>query len=120
MADPPGDSIVTLVARASESSESLHVALRSFHSQDKGVRALKDELALLNRVLRSLSDKVTTNPDMDFEALKPPLRRCHDACRGFAADHLQGDFASFANFKTMVAVYKSIIEVASASADMYA
>lgn len=140
MADPLSiaSSVVALVTFALQSSVVLYSTVRSFQSQDKEVRALKDELSDLTTVLESLLDTVTNNPDLPFDALKTPLHRCGKACEEYGAliercskhstearssirdwitqKYLQGDIE---DFRAMLAGYKSTINIALANANMY-
>ena len=140
MADPLSisASIIALVTFAVASSTNLYATIRAFQSQDKRVRALKSELGDLKGVLKALLETVSDNPDLDFDALKPPLHRCGNACKEygdlisrfterptssrsavrhwFTEKYLQGDIT---DFKAMLAGYKSTINIALANANMY-
>lgn len=139
MADPLSitTGVIALVTFALTSSVNLYTTVRDFQSQDKKVRALKNELGDLTAVLQSLLDTVTSNPDIDFAALKAPLHRCGNACKEYGElisrftshstasrssvrdwitqKYLQGDIN---DFKEMLTGYKSTINIALANANM--
>ncbi|RYP34922.1 hypothetical protein DL768_011029 [Monosporascus sp. mg162] len=139
MAEPlsVASSVVALVAFALQSSAVLYKTVRSFQSQDKDARALKNELSDLVNVLESLMDTVTSNPGIDFDTLKLPLHRCGRACEEYGEliarcmkhstgsrssirdwlkqRYLQGDIN---DFRTMLAGYKSTINIALANANI--
>ncbi|KJZ69222.1 hypothetical protein HIM_11385 [Hirsutella minnesotensis 3608] len=139
MADPLSisASVIALVTFAVASSTNLYATIRAFRSQDKRLRALKSELGDLNDVLKALLETVNNNPDLDFEALKPPLHRCGNACKEYGdliarfaerptssgstirhwitEKYLQGDIT---DFKAMLAGYKSTINIALANANI--
>ncbi|RMJ04959.1 hypothetical protein CDV36_014360 [Fusarium kuroshium] len=76
-------SVITLVAFAFKSSTVLYTTVRDFQSQDKNVRALKNELSDLRGVLESLTDTVDNNSNVSFDALKLPLLRCGKTCEEY-------------------------------------
>jgi len=139
MADPisVSSSVLTLVTFAFQASVTLYTTIRSFQSQDKKARALKDELGDLNGVLQSLLETVNNNQDINFEALKLPLYRCGKTCEEYgeviarctkhstaerssvrdwiAQTYLRGDIN---DFKEMLAGYKSTINIALVNANM--
>lgn len=139
MADPLSiaSGVVALATFALTSSVNLFTTIRDFQSQDKKARALKSELGDLTAVLQSLLETVTNHPDIDFEALKPALHRCGNACKDYGAliarftgrtsesrssfrdwvtqKYLQGDIT---DFKDMLAGYKGTINIALANANM--
>lgn len=130
-------SVVALVAFAFKSSTVLYTTVRDFQSQDKNVRALKNELADLRGVLESLSETVDTNSNISFDALKLPLLRCGKTCEEYgdliarctkhsgssrpsfrdwiSQQYLKGDIT---DFREMLAGYKSTINIALANANM--
>lgn len=140
MAEPIGvaSGIIALVTFALKSSVVLHETIRGFQSLEKNARALKGEVNDLAVVLESLLETVRTNPDIDFEALKIPLHRCGKSCEEYGKliaryskhstesrpslrdwvkqKYLQGDIT---DFKDMLAVYKSTINIALANANLY-
>jgi len=139
MADPlsVSSSVLALVTFAFQASVTLYTTIRSFQSQDKKARALKDELGDLTGVLQSLLETVNNNSDIDFEALKLPLYRCGKTCEEYGdlvarctkhstterssvrdwvtQTYLRGDIN---DFKEMLAGYKSTINIALANANM--
>lgn len=139
MSDPLSiaSSVVALVTFALQSSVVLYGTVRSFQSQDRDVRALKDELNNLNAVLECLLATVTNHPELEFEALKVPLHRCGKVCEEYGdiiarctkhstgsrpsirdwitQKYLQGDID---DFRAMLAGYKSTINIALANTNM--
>lgn len=129
--------VTALVTFALQSSVILYTTVRSFKSQNKDARALKDELSDLTNVLESLMDTITTNPSISFDNLKLPLHRCGTACEEYdklitgctkhstgsrpsirdwiTQKYLQGDIT---DFRTMLAGYKSTINIALANTNM--
>lgn len=139
MADPvsTASGIIALVTFALKSTVILYDTVRSFQSQEKTARALKNELSDVTGVLESLLETVKNNPDIDFEALKLPLHRCGKSCEEYGklivrcTKHSNGSRPSFRDwvkqkylqgdindFKDMLAVYKSTINIALANANM--
>ena len=138
MADPlsTASGLLTLVAFAFQSSQSLYKAVASFQSNQRIVRELREELEALEGVLASLRETVT-DTDADLTALRLPLLRCGKACCDFEAvivkctAHSGGPRTSFRDwakfkymgddivgFKNMLAGYKSTIIVALGDANM--
>lgn len=141
MADPLSISsgVLALVTFAFHSSVTLYQTIRSFQSQDKTARALKNELGDLSSVLEALLETTSSNPDIDFTILKSPVLRCGKACEEYGEliarctkhskhsktrpsfrdwatqKYLQGDIDEF---KDMLAGYKSTINIALAHANM--
>ena len=139
MADPLSitTGIVALVTFAFQASVSLSTAVRSFQSRDRSVRGLRDELIALTVALESLLETVDNNPEIDFDALKLPIQRCGKACEEYEAliarcskhstesrssardwvtqKYLQGDID---DFRDMLAVYKSTINIAIANVQL--
>jgi hypothetical protein len=140
MADPLSitTGILTVGGFALKSSIGLHKIIRDMRSQNRDARALKAELSDLTEVLSSLLDTISSNPTLDFNALKLPLQRCGNACEEYgkmiarctkhSADtsrssirdwitqkYLQGDIN---DFKAMLASYKATINIALANANM--
>lgn len=129
--------IVTFVTFAFQSSALLHSTIRGFKSQNKDIRALRDELGDLTNVLESLLGTITAHPSINFDTLKLPLQRCGTACEEYneliarcskhsdgsrpsirdwiTQKYLQGDIT---DFRTMLASYKSTINIALANANM--
>jgi hypothetical protein len=130
-------SVIALVAFAFKSSTVLYTTVRDFQSQDKNVRALKNELSDLRGVLESLADTVDNNSNVSFDALKLPLLRCGKTCEEYgdliarctkhsgssrpslrdwiSQQYLKGDIT---DFREMLAGYKSTINIALANANM--
>lgn len=141
MADRLGESsnITQLVMYALQSITVLFEAICSFQGQDERVRALKSEVEALTVELELLLDTQERNPGVDFNPLKTPLHRCGKACNEYGSliarftknpsgsppsdrdlikqKYLQGDID---DFKKMLGVYKSTINIALANAKMYA
>jgi hypothetical protein len=87
--------------------------------------------------LGSLLETIASNPTLDFQALKIPFERCGHACEEYAKviarctkhsdgprpsagdwitqKYLQGDIN---DFRTMLAIYKSTINIALANANL--
>jgi hypothetical protein len=129
--------VLTLVAFASKSTVTLYTAIRSFRSQDRDIRALRDELGDLSKVLESLQQTASTYATVDLDGLKLPLLRCGKACEEYGEliarctkhsdgsrpsvrdwvtqKYLQGDITQF---REMLAGYKSTINVAVAHANL--
>ncbi|RSL40933.1 hypothetical protein CEP54_015971 [Fusarium duplospermum] len=129
--------VVALAAFAFKSSTVLYTTIRDFQSQDKNVRALKNELSDLRGVLKSLADTVDNNSNVSFDALKLPLLRCGKTCEEYgdliarctkhssssrpslrdwiSQQYLKG---SITDFKEMLAGYKSTINIALANANI--
>ncbi|EEU33417.1 uncharacterized protein NECHADRAFT_98466 [Fusarium vanettenii 77-13-4] len=78
-------SVIALIAFAFKSSTVLYTTVRDFQSQDKNVRALKNELSDLRGVLESLANTVDNNSNVSFDALKLPLLRCGKTCEEYGA-----------------------------------
>ncbi|KAK7222881.1 hypothetical protein V2G26_010884 [Clonostachys chloroleuca] len=133
MADP-----LNLVTSAFRSSTDLLQTVRSFQSQHKDARMLKDEIVALNSVMETLLETIASNPGIDFQGLKFPLERCGKVCDEYnrlisrcsknsegksgpsARDWVkqqyhQGDIVAF---KDMLANYKGTINVALANANI--
>ncbi|KAK5651383.1 hypothetical protein OQA88_12540 [Cercophora sp. LCS_1] len=130
-------SVLTLVVFAFQSSVALYTTVRSFRSQDKDVRALRDELGDLSKVLESLQQTAGAYATVDLDDLKLPLHRCGKACEEYGdiitkctkhsdgsrpslrdwvtQKYLQGDINQF---REMLAGYKSTINVAIAHANL--
>src|SRR3569833_1833203 len=85
MADPlsVSSSVIALVTFSFQASVALYTTIRSFQSQDKRARALKNELSDLTAVLQSLLEMVYNNAEINFEALKLPLYRCGKTCEEY-------------------------------------
>jgi len=138
MADPLSISagVLALVTFAFNSSVTLYTTIRSFQSQDKNARALKNELGDLTSVLEALLETITNNSNLDFTPLKLPVLRCGKACEEYGQliarctkhakgrpslrdwatqKYLQGDIT---DFKDMLAGYKATINIALANANM--
>jgi len=129
--------VLTLVGFAFKSTVTLYTTVRSFRSQDRDVRALRDELSDLSKVLESLQQTAETYATADLEGLKLPLHRCGKACEEYgkiierctkhsdgsrpslrdwvAQKYLQGDINQF---REMLVAYKSTINVAIAHANL--
>ncbi|RMI98423.1 hypothetical protein CDV36_016138 [Fusarium kuroshium] len=61
----------------------LYGTIRDFQSQDKNVHALKNDLADLRGVLKSLTETVNNNSNINFDTLKLPLLRCGKTCEEY-------------------------------------
>jgi len=131
--------VLALVTFAFKSTVTLYTTVRSFRSQDKDARALRDELSDLSKVLESLQQTVSTFATIDLDELKLPLHRCGKACEEYGdiiikctkhsdgsrpslrdwvtQKYLQGDINQF---REMLAGYKSTINVAVAHANLSA
>ncbi|RSL84398.1 hypothetical protein CDV31_016703 [Fusarium ambrosium] len=75
--------VVALVDFAFKSSTVLYGTIRDFQSQDKNVHALKNDLADLRGVLKSLAETVNNNSNINFDTLKLPLLRCGKTCEEY-------------------------------------
>lgn len=138
MADPISISsgLLALVGFAFQSSILLSQQIESFHSHQKVVRQLREELKALQEVLRDLQE-IATRVDVDLTSLKLPLLRCGKACKEFetlvikCSAHSGGSRTSFRDwarlqymggdivgFKDMLAGYKSTISIALGSANI--
>jgi len=139
MADPlsVSSSVIALVTFSFQASVALYTTIRSFQSQDKRARALKNELSDLTAVLQSLLETVYNNAEINFEALKLPLYRCGKTCEEYGElvarctkhstaerpsvrdwvtqTYLRGDID---DLREMLAGYKSTINIALANANM--
>lgn len=139
MADPLSitSGVLTLVVVALKSSKLLYETVRSFQSNSRSVRELKEELESLGIVLESLQESLK-NPDIDLHALERPLTRCSKACHDFQelietnTKRSGGPKSSFRDwaklkylgedivgFKNMLAAYKSTITIALGDINMY-
>lgn len=129
--------ILAVAGFALKSSMALHNTIRGFQSQNKDARALKAEISDLTGVLSSLLETISNNPTLDFQSLKCPLQRCGNACEEYGRiiarctkhsdtsrssmrdwitqKYLQGDIN---DFRTMLAAYKSTINIALANANL--
>jgi hypothetical protein len=138
MADPlsTASGVLALTLFAFNSSTVLYKLVDSFHSNQRTVRELREELEALNDVLQSLQETVT-GTDADLSILKLPLLRCGKACKDFEAviasctAHSTGPRTSFrdwaklkylgddiAGFKNMLAGYKSTVSIALGDVNM--
>lgn len=138
MADPIslGSGLLALVVFALQSSKTLYQTFDSFQNNGITVRELKQELTSLNDVLQSLQETVNQD-DTNLSALKLPLHACGKACTEFAAVvakctvHSNGSRTSFrdwarlsymgkdiAEFRRLMAGYKSTIAIALGDANM--
>lgn len=138
MAEPISlaSGLLALAAFAFQSSKSLYEVVESFHSNQRTIRDLKEELQALDEVLQSLHETATT-ADTDLTALKLPLLRCGKACKEFevvivkCTAHSGGPRTSFRDwakliymgddivgFKNMLSGYKSTITIALGDANM--
>ncbi|KAI5460910.1 hypothetical protein BGZ63DRAFT_473199 [Mariannaea sp. PMI_226] len=136
----PGNNttrIRTVGSLALKASKAFHATLRSLRSQDQDARALKREVADLNGVLGSLLETIASNPTLDFHALEIPLVHCGHACEEYTKviaqclkhseasrlracdwitqEYLQGDIN---DFRAMLAIYKSTINITLANANL--
>ncbi len=139
MADPlsAASGVVGLVTFAFQASLTLYTAIRKLQNQDRNSRALKGELNDLTQVLETLLETVSSHPEINFDALASPLKRCGNACKEYGdlvaecTKHSTGSRASVRDwfkqlylqgdindFKSMLAVYKSTINIALANANL--
>ena len=129
--------VLTLLAFAFKSTVTLYTTIRSFRSQDRDIRALRDELSDLGKVLESLQETASSYATVDLDGLKLPLLRCGKACEEYGEiiarctkhsdgsrpsvrdwvtqKYLQGDINQF---REMLAGYKATINVAVAHANL--
>jgi hypothetical protein len=138
MADPisTASGILTLAIFAFKSSVVLYQLIDSFRSNQRIVRALRDELKALSDVLQSLQDTASSS-DIDLTVLKLPLLECGKSCKDFETViskctlHSDGNRTSFRDwaklkyrgsdigqFKNALAGYKSTIAIALGGANM--
>lgn len=132
----PG-TILTVAGLALKATTTLHDTIRGYKSQNRDARALKAEVNDLTVVLGFLLETMASNPTLDFKGLELPLERCGTACEEYtkiikrctkhsdgsrpsARDwitqkYLQGDIN---DFRTMLATYKSTINIALANANL--
>lgn len=130
-------SVLALLTFAFKSTVTLYTTVRSFRSQDKDIRALRDELSDLSKVLESLKETASGYATVDLDGLKLPLLRCGKACEEYGEiiarctkhsdgsrpsvrdwvtqKYLQGDITQF---REMLAGYKATINVAVAHANL--
>ncbi|RYP57927.1 hypothetical protein DL769_009197 [Monosporascus sp. CRB-8-3] len=120
MAEPIGiaSGIIALATFAFNSSVSLYQTIRSFQSNKREIRELKEELEALSNVIQSLQELASTK-EVQFEALHLPLLRCGKACKGFEEAKLQYIESDIASFKNMLARYKSTIGIAISDVNLY-
>ncbi|KAK2018049.1 hypothetical protein LZ32DRAFT_654270 [Colletotrichum eremochloae] len=133
-----GTGVLAVGSFAFTSCTTLHSLIRSLRSQNKEARALKAEVGDLAGVLSSLLETIASNPNLDFEFLQQPLRRCGQACEEYrkiiaqctkhsndtsrpsvrdwiTQKYLQGDIN---DFRAMLAAHKSTINIALANANL--
>jgi hypothetical protein len=86
MADPLSISsgLIALATFAFQSSVTLYTVIRSLQQQNSNTRALKGELSDLNAVLETLLDTVASHPEIKFDGLESPLRRCGKVCEDYS------------------------------------
>ncbi|KAF1835670.1 hypothetical protein BDW02DRAFT_629344 [Decorospora gaudefroyi] len=132
MAEPTGiaSGVIALATLAFKSSVSLYQTVRSFQSNRREIRELKEELEALSNVIQSLQELASTK-EVQFDALRLPLLRCGKACQDFeeviakCTKHSSESKASFRDwaklqymgndivgFKNLLAGYKSTISIA--------
>jgi hypothetical protein len=68
---------------ALQSSVALYQTINSYQSYQPRMRDLAEETGALSGVLESLVETVHATSDLDFSALKIPLKRCGNACDDF-------------------------------------
>jgi len=138
MGDPisTASGVLALAVFALKSSSMLYDLVKSFQSNQRTVRELKDELEALSGVLKSLQE-TAAGTDIDLTSLKLPLMQCGKACKAFeeiilkCTAHTKGPRTSFrdwaklrylgsdiAEFKNTLAGYKSTISIALGDANM--
>lgn len=130
-------TITAATGSALKACVALHDAIRSYRSQDRAARTLKAEVSDLSVVLGFLLETIASNPTLNFKGLELPLRRCDTACKEYTEivkrctkhsegsrsstrdwitqRYLQGDIN---DFRTMLATYKSTINIALANANL--
>jgi TolA-binding protein len=139
MGDPLSiaSGVLTLSIFAFNSSVSLYQSVKSFQSNKKEIRELREELEALNNVIQSLQQFASKNKDQ-FKTLCLPLLRCGQACKDFeevivnCTKHSSGSKTSFRDwaklqylgsdivgFKDMLAGYKATIGIAIGDINLY-
>ncbi|KAH8896238.1 hypothetical protein GQ53DRAFT_713957 [Thozetella sp. PMI_491] len=128
--------VLALATFAFQSSVTLYTTIRALRSQDRSARELKAELVDLNGVLETLLETIANHPEINFDKLKQPLHRCGKVCEDYGKlvaectkhsgsrpsvrdwakqTFLQGDIN---DFKSMLALYKSTINIALADVNI--
>lgn len=128
--------VITLATFTFDSSVSLYQTVRGFQSAKRGIRELEEELEALRNVSQLLKEASCKN-EAQFVTLSLPLLRCGHACRDFEnvivnyTGHSSGSMSfqgwsklrymgmDIAEFKNMLAGYKSTINIALAAANLY-
>src|SRR5690349_1350567 len=84
MVEPIGiaSGALALSIFAFKSSVSLYQSVKSFQSNKREIRDLKEELETLSNVLQSLPQLASRHEDQ-FKTLCLPLLRCGQACKDF-------------------------------------
>jgi hypothetical protein len=139
MAEPIGiaSGVLALSVFAFNSSVSLYQFVKSFQSNKREIRELKEELDSLRDVIGSLR-QLASNDDDQFKILCLPLLRCGQACKDFeevianCTKHSGGSRTSFrdwtklqylgsdiAGFKNMLGGYKATISIAIGDINLY-
>ena len=139
MAEPVSlaSGILALSIFAFNSSVSLYQSVKSFQSNKREIRQLKEELETLSNVLQSLQ-LLASKDAIQFEALRIPLLRCGKVCEGLEiviADctkhssalktsfrdwaKLQYAGSDIAGFNHMLAGYKATISIAIGVVNLY-
>jgi hypothetical protein len=138
MAEPIGiaSGALALAIFAFKSSVSLYQIVKSFQSNNRAIRELKEELKALSNVIQSLQQLASS--EVQFEALCLPLLCCGKACNDFkevianCTTHSTESKTSFrdwaklqyrgndiAGFKNILAGYKSTISIAIGDVNLY-
>ena len=128
--------LIALTVFAFQSSKTLFQVVDSFQNHGRNILHLKNELAALAEVLRSLQQ--TVDQDVaDLSSLKLPLLHCGKACEEFAAvinkcsSHTKEPRTSFrdwfrlsymgkdiSSFTNLLAGYKATIAIALGDANL--
>jgi hypothetical protein len=130
-------ALVTLVSLAIGSSVKLYQTVISLQNKERNVRELRDELRDLIAVLQTLQESLESLA-IDLTTLERPLTSVHDICKDFRTlivkctahsteqrtsirDWLMIRYMGkdITGFKTMLAAYKSTINIALADVNMY-
>ncbi|KAK5048598.1 hypothetical protein LTR84_005689 [Exophiala bonariae] len=138
MGDPISlaSGVLALTSFALQSTKVLYEVIESFRHHSRTVRELKEELESLEGVLSSLQN-LPNDEQIDISALKLPLLRCGEACRGLAvvieqctgrSSNGQASFRDWfmltyrgkdiTGFRNVIGAYKSTIAIAIADANL--
>ncbi|RDW63574.1 hypothetical protein BP6252_11119 [Coleophoma cylindrospora] len=75
--------LLTLAAFAFNASVALYETIQSFQFHSENIAGVLEELEALSGVLDSLAETIRGVTEVDFSALRLPLRRCGRACQEF-------------------------------------